>query len=142
MALPDYTFYVDQFYGISIPEPDFPRLSTRANEEVEHFEDVYVLDPRGTWKTEDERKEMFQLARNKAVCAIADALYTAEAVSSQMIPVDENGVVGASSVSIGSVSTSSKAIDVASLGLDLSDKGQKKQFYEILRKYMHVYRGC
>ena len=128
MALPDFLFYTDEFFGISIPESDFPRLAVRADEEIQAFERKFTV-------TGEE------VQRHKAVCAIADALYTFETVASMMIPLGENGAVGASSVSIGSVSTSFKAPDVNSLGLDLTDAGQQRTFYNLLKKYMVVYRG-
>ena len=128
MSLPDFQFYTDIFYGISIPESDFPRLAVRADEEIQAFERKFTV-------TGEE------VQRKKAVCAIADALYTFETVASQMIPVSENVAVGASSVSIGSVSTSFKSPDVNALGLDLTDAGQQRTFYNLLKKYMVVYRG-
>lgn len=126
--LPDFTFYTDIFHGISILAEDFPRLASNADDEIQAMERRFTVT--GT-----------ETQRNKAVCAIADALYAAEVVSSQLLAVDEQGNAGATSVSIGSVSTSSKPPDVSGLGMDLTEAGQQKLFYRLLTKYMQVYRG-
>ena len=127
-SLPDYGFYLDEYCGVSISPNDWHRLAIRAGEEIIAFERMFTV-------TGKERQ------RNKAVCAIADALHTFETVASQMIHADETGRVGAASVSVGSVSTSYKAPDVSALKLDLSDAGQQKAFYNALKKHMTVYRG-
>ena len=128
MAIPSFDFYRQEYLGISIPESDWDRIATRANDQTAYFERTYTV-------AEDES------ARNKAVCAIADAMYTVEVVSSAVLQVDENGGTSASSVSIGSVSTSQKTPDIGVLGIDMSESGQIKQYYKLLCRYMDVYRG-
>ena len=127
MAVPFYDFYKSVYYGNVIPMEHWDRIALRANEWVSRFERIYtVTDP-----TEDGS------GRKMAVCAIADALYTNEVAVSAIL--SDDGVVGA--VSIGSVSTSFKTPDVSAMGLNLSEAGQSKQYYSIMRRFLDVNRG-
>jgi hypothetical protein len=68
-------------------------------------------------------------------------VYTYETIMTSMLVVDENGNAGTTRVSIGSVSTSMEAPNPSQLGLDMTEAGQIKAYYDILREYMTVYRG-
>ena len=127
--LPDYSFYMDTFHGISIPSEDWARLSTHADRKIRYFERAFAI-------TGNEE------SRNLALCAVADMMYTYEMAAASLLAVDESGNIGASNVSIGSVSTSSKETDVSGLGLDMTDKGQNTAYFSILKEFMDVYRGA
>lgn len=131
MAIPSYEFYTDAYFGVSILPEDWNRLAARADEQIAFWERVYtVSDP-----TRDGT------GRDKAVCAIADQMYVYEMIASSELAVDENGNVGSTSVSIGSVSTSTKAPSTANLGLDMSEAGQMKTYLALAARYLDVYRG-
>ncbi len=129
MAVPSYGFYTGGFHGISIPEAEWDRLAARADEQVKQYERAYtVTDPAGD-------------GRDKAVCAIADHMYAVEVVVNSEISVDADGNIGASSVSVGSVSVSRKSPNVSNMGLDMTEAGQQRQFYRLARKYIDIFRG-
>ncbi len=128
MAAPDYEFYIGAYLGESIPEAEFPRYALRAEEELLAFERAFTV-----------RGDAIQ--RNKAACAIADAIFAADMLGAAVLPVDENGNLATTRVSVGSVSTSSAAASPAALGMDMSEAGQKKLYYSLLCKYMAVCRG-
>lgn len=65
----DYEFYTEEFFGNSIAEADFPRLSSRASD----FLDYYT---RG--KAEKTTDDAATLALSKACCAIAEAMQSDE----------------------------------------------------------------
>ena len=131
MAIPSYEFYKNRYYGISVPKDDWDRIATRADEQLSYFERIYVVtDP-----TENGK------GRDMAVCAIADQIYVYEVVAASELSVDQSGNVSSSSVSIGSVSTSSKSPNISTLGLDMTESGQQKQYYRLAEKYLYIYRG-
>lgn len=131
MAIPLFDFYRDTYHGISIPEGDWARIATRADEQLVFFARTYtVADLSGDGTAWD-----------MALCAIADQMYTYETVMSAEISADANGGVAASSVSIGSVSASVKTPNTSNLGLDMSETGQTKAFYRIAQRYLDIYRG-
>lgn len=108
--MPDYPFYMGSYRGDSIPKEEFPRLAARAEAQLEQYKRIYRVT--GTAEAED-----------KALCAMADALYYFEQA--------QNG----GSVSIGSVSESRGA------GVDVSPRAQAAELYRCARLYLHVYRG-
>jgi hypothetical protein len=129
MAIPAYAFYKDTYHGVSIPDGEWDRLATRADEQIMQYERAYtVTDPTGD-------------GRDKAVCAIADQMYTYEVVANSELSVDADGNIGATSVSIGSVSVSRKSPSAANMGLDMTEAGQQRQFYKLAQLYLDMYRG-
>lgn len=112
----DYKFYVSVYQGGSIPSADFPRLEARAAEQLARYKRIY----RVTALEED--------SEDKAVCAMADALYYFETA--------QNGGLFTNS-SIGSVSSSAQAPAV-----DLSPKAQARELYRCAGLYLDIYRGC
>lgn len=111
----DYQFYTDTYLGGSIPAEEFPRLAQRAGEQLAQYKRMYAV------------KEPAEGNENKAVCAMADALYYFETL--------QNGGMVASS-SIGSVSSSFQTGAV-----DLSPKAQAKELYRCACQYLEIYRG-
>lgn len=108
-----YDFYILAFMGGSIPPADFPRLASRAQEQLARVKRLYrVTAP-------DARAE------DMAVCAIADALYYFETAANTP-----------QSSSIGSVSSSQGT------AVDISPKAQAKELYRCAALYLDVYRGC
>lgn len=75
MAYTDYTFYTDRYFGNIIPEADFPRLSERASEKVDKLTSKRLRK----WMPEDEGDAADV---QKAVCALAEALYYSETLVS------------------------------------------------------------
>lgn len=110
----DYRFYTYTYMGGSIPEEEFPRLERRAGEQLARYKRTYrVTAPEAD-------------SEDLAVCAMADALYYFEAA--------QNGGIVTSS-SIGSVSSSTQAVDI-------SPKAQARELYRCARQYLDIYRGC
>ncbi len=129
MAIPTYKFYIGTFHGISIPAEDWDRLSSRADEQIMQYERAYtVTDPTGD-------------GRKKAICAIADHMYTVEVIANSEVSVDADGNIGATSVSIGSVSVSRKSPSASNMGVDMTEAGQQRQFYRLAQMYLGIYRG-
>ena len=128
ILLPDYGFYIDIFFGESIPEENFPRLAVRADREIQYFERIWEVTG-----TEEQR--------HKAVCAVAEDIFAIETATSQIISANESGSGGVTSISIGSIGTSYKAPDVNALQLDLSEKGQKTRFENSVKLFMCIYKG-
>lgn len=112
----DYVFYKDTYLGGSIPETEWPRLAARAREQLERYKAQYAV-------------EGSPEAENKAVCAMADALYYFEAAAN-------GGIVA--SCSVGSVSSSI----AQTAAPDVSPKAQAAELYRCARQYLSIYRGC
>lgn len=106
----DYAFYTTVYLGGSIPEADFPRLAQRAGEQLARYKQIYTV-------TGDVAAE------NMATCAMADALYYFE--TAQNTP---------QSSSIGSVSSSSKTVDI-------SPSAQAKELFLCACLYLDICRG-
>ena len=109
----DYKFYTFTYMGGSIPADDFPRLEKRAAEQLARYKRVYRV------RTPDVDSE------DKAICAMADALYYFETAANTP-----------QSSSIGSVSSSQGT------AVDISPKAQAKELYNCATKYLDIYRGC
>ena len=117
--MPDYTYYIGEYLGDSIPDEDFFRLKKRAEEQLAIYKRMYTVT------APDENAEAM------AICAIADALYYFEMV--------QNGIDGAvSSASIGSVAVSY----AGNSAVDVSQKAQERELYNCARRYLDIYRGC
>lgn len=111
----DYEFYTGVYMGGSIPPDDFPRLALRAGEQLARYKRIYTVTAPGP-DSED-----------KAICAMADALYYfEEAVNGGLV----------TSSSIGSVSSSQQI-----QGVDISPKAQSKELYRSASLYLDIYRG-
>ena len=111
----DYAFYTGTYMGDSIPEDDFPRLAARSGEQLARYKRIYTVTA-----TEPDSED-------KAICAMADAMYYFEEVL--------NGGLTTSS-SIGSVSSSQQI-----QGADISTKAQSKELYRCASLYLDIYRG-
>ncbi|KAF5057846.1 hypothetical protein DSECCO2_352560 [anaerobic digester metagenome] len=107
----DYAFYTGTYLGGSIPEADFPRLAMRAGEQLAKYKRLYTV-------TSPEAN-----GEDMATCAMADALYYFE--TAQNTP---------QSSSIGSVSSSSKTVDI-------SPAAQAKELFLCASLYLDIYRG-
>lgn len=115
----DCGFYTGAYGGTSIPEGEFPALALRAQAQLDRYKRIYqVTVPEGSEKAED-----------KAVCAMADALYYFDTAAAGEL---------SGSVSVGSVSTSRGQGTIP----DLSQKAQEKELYRCARLYLDIYRGC
>ena len=113
-----YDFYVNTYLGSSITEQEWPALSARAQEQLNHYKRTYTVT------APEESSEAM------AVCAMADALAYFTAA--------QNGMGAVASASIGSVSVS---YGNAASTVDLSPKGQAKELYRCASLYLEFYRG-
>lgn len=117
--MPDYSFYLTEYMGDSIPAEQFPRLAKRAREQLSRYKRTYTV-------TAPEKT-----AEGCAVCAMADALYYFECA--------QNGEgCAVSSASIGSVSVSY----ANGSSVDVSPKAQEAELYRCACLYLDIYRGC
>lgn len=114
----EYSFYLIEYMGDSIPESDFPRLARRAEEKLSQYKRVYTI-------TAPE-----EISEAMAVCAMADALYFFETA--------QNGGGAVSSASIGSVSVSY----AGGASVDMSQKAQEAELLRCAKLYLDIYRGC
>jgi len=108
----DYAFYTATYLGGSIPTAQFPRLAARAAEKLAQYKRNYTVTAPAT-DSED-----------KAICAMADALYYYETVQNEP-----------QSSSIGSVSSS------RGTSIDISPKAQAAELYRSASLYLEIYRG-
>lgn len=73
MAYTDYEFYKSKFYGDTVPESDFLKYAERASDRI----DQYTFDRLVDGLPENERAKT---KVQKAVCAVADAIYQIEQI--------------------------------------------------------------
>lgn len=111
----DYTFYTGTYLGGSIPESEFPRIALRASEKLAEYKRLFTVE---LFETDTEGT-----GENMAICAMADALYYYE--TAQNTP---------QSSSIGSVSSSSKTVDI-------TPAAQEKELLRCAYLYLSIYRG-
>lgn len=116
----EYEFYKTAYPGGSIPEADWPLYRTRAAAQLARYKRIYEV-------TEPEPD-----AERKAVCAMAEALY-----SFDLIANGEGGPV--QSASIGSVSASYGG--TSGQTVDISAQGQATELYRCACLYLDIYRG-
>lgn len=111
MAYTDYTFYKERYFGTIIPEADFPRFSEKASD----FIDVLTSDRLVDGLPSNERAAV---RVQKAVCAVADALYQIglaeqQALSAAQGKSSATGAAGTTGI-ITSKSSGSESISFAS----------------------------
>lgn len=109
MAYTDYEFYIEKYYGDTVPESDFPKYAERASDRI----DAITFDRLIDGFPEEERAVT---KVKKAVCAVADALYQIDQIKkSSMESVGtvtrEDGTVVSKAVS--SISSGSESISFA-----------------------------
>ena len=112
-----YAYYTDTYLGSSIPEEEWKVLCRDAEDKLASYERMYTV----TWPTED--------SRSRALCAMAEAMYT----FAQLLA----GNGPAASVSVGSVSESRQQ----GQAIDTSAAAQEAELYRCLQRYATVYRG-
>lgn len=100
----DYDFYLNTYFGNSISEEDFPRLSTRASDHI-----------RSATNGLSDTVDGLQLeAVKKASCAVADALLDDEIMNAGAFSGEQavsSETVGSWSRSYGSSSFSAAAVE-------------------------------
>lgn len=109
MAYTDYEFYESKFYGDTVPESDFPKYADRASDRI----DKYTFDRLVDGLPENERAKT---KVQKAVCAVADAIYQIEQIKNASMDTvgtiqKEDGTVINKTVS--SVSSGNESITYA-----------------------------
>lgn len=116
----EYEFYKTACPGGSISKTDWPSYEARAAAQLARYKRIYTV-------TEPEAD-----AGSKAICAMAEALY-----SFDLIANGEGGPV--QSASIGSVSTSYGG--TSGQAVDISARGQAAELYRCACLYLDIYRG-
>lgn len=120
-----------------IPAEAWSFYSSRAEDQLDRYKRIYAVSvpPDMEAKAGDANRFAFlerPYAEAMAICAMADALSSFDAI--------QNGAGGpVSSASIGSVSVSYG--NLAASTLDVSPKGQAKELYRCASKYLEIYRG-
>lgn len=112
----DYAFYQNVYQGDSLPAAQFERLAARAGDALGRMERVYVVKG----GPED---------RQKAVCAMADALYFFEQADAARL---------AGSVKVGQTSASHTNASLP----DTSPAAQSRELYRCAGLYLEIFRGC
>ena len=102
-----YGFYTDQYLGSLIPEKAFDETVARANDALQRFKQVYQITADGA------------VSENMALCAMAEAVYTAS---------KRNG--GITATSVGNVSVRYGQATPLS-----------KQLLQKAAIYLHIRRG-
>ena len=73
MAYTDYEFYTTKFFGDTVPESDFPKYAERASDRIDQYTFGRLID--GLPENERAKTKV-----QKAVCAVADAIYKIEQI--------------------------------------------------------------
>ena len=113
MAYTDYAFYTDRYFGTIIPETDFPRLAEKASD----FIDTLTFDRLVDGLPINERAAA---KVQKAVCAVAEALYQIGLAEQQALSAAsgtsiQTGAAAGTTGVITSKSSGSESISYASL---------------------------
>lgn len=114
----DFDFYITTYDGSLIPEEAWTAVCRDADAQLGRYERIYTV----TYPAAD--------SRNKAVCAMAEALYEYSTLQ------DAGGAV--QSVSVGNVSESRAAVAAP----DTSAAAQAAELYRRAGLYADIYRGC
>lgn len=106
MAYADYQFYIEKYYGDTVPESDFPKYAERASDRI----DSVTFDRLVNGFPEEERSVT---KVKKSVCAVADALYQIDQIKKASMEsvgtvTREDGTVVSKAVS--SISSGSESI--------------------------------
>jgi hypothetical protein len=107
----DYEFYVNHYLGSVIPEKAFPASASQAEAALERFCRIYRVSDSG------------EESRRMAVCAMAEAVYTASRRRS-----------GVTAASTGSIS-------VRYENGESPDKALWRELYQRACIYLDIYRG-
>lgn len=139
MSYADYTYYEQTFYGTSIDEADFPRLSLRASDFID-----YITRNKAAKATASDVVE----ALEKACCAIAEQIQITErnkALAAQTATAAleaGNGEIKSETVGGYSVSYTTGA-DYASA---TTPRAEYNAMYNVALRYLAntglLYRGC
>ena len=119
----DYDFYVNEYRGTVIPEEDVAEYTARAWEQLGQYKRMYTVHV--------PYDDMLD-AEERAVCAMAEALYSFDLIAS-----GEGGPVQSASIGSVSVSYGSRSVQA----VDVSPEGQAKELYRCARRYLDIYRG-
>lgn len=109
MAYTDYEFYIEKYYGDTVPESEFEKYADRASDRI----DMITFDRLMNGLPEDKRANT---KVQKAVCAVAETLYRIEQIKKASMEtmgtvVQEDGTVTGKVVS--SVSSGAESISYA-----------------------------
>lgn len=118
----DYDFYRNEYHSSAIPLEEWPFYSARAGEQLARYRRVYTVSV-----PEDQPD-----GEDRAVCAMAEALYGFDLLVS-----GEGGPV--QSASVGSVSVSYGG--GGAQAVDLSPQGQARELYRCACRYLDICRG-
>lgn len=116
----DYDFYLNEYKGSSVPVEEWPQYEARAADQLARYKRIYTVTAPGS-----DSEAM-------ALCAMAEALYGFDLLTS-----GEGGPV--QSASIGSVSVSYGS--AAAQTVDLSPRGRARELYRCASLYLDIYRG-
>lgn len=123
MALTNYAFYKNQFFGDIIAEDEFSKYEAMAEDRVH----ALTSDRLAYGLPSDERSAV---KVQKAVCALADLLYQInKEVQSQMAVTDDNGNAhrAVSSITSGSESISYSTAASTEIGKAAADTAYKEK---------------
>ena len=95
MAYADYDFYTTSYFGLVVPETDFPRLAERASNFVDLMTSDRLVDGLPTNKRSQKRIK-------KAVCSLAELMYQIELAEKNAI---SQASAGATDMNVGHKST-------------------------------------
>ena len=121
--LTDIQFYKNEFYGNTIPEDEFAKYESMAEDKIH----VLTFDRLAVGLPSDSKAAV---RVQKAVCAVADLLYQINSeMLSQAVRTDENGIVhrAVSSITAGSESISYAASSASAIGKAAADLSCKNQ---------------
>lgn len=116
----DAEFYLNTYRGDVIPAEAWAQYQARAADQLERYKRIYTVSAPGPD------------SEALALCAMAEALYAFELLSSGEGGPVQSAAIGSVSVSYGS----------AAQAVDLSPRGQARELYRCASLYLDIYRGC
>ncbi len=131
MAYADYDFYTTSYFGLVVPETDFPRLAERASD----FVDIMTFDRLVDGLPENERS---QKRIKKAVCSLAELMYQIELAEKNAA----NAAASGTSTTIGSGGSTTGIVTSVSSGSESISYATPQQIGASAKEWSAVYAAA
>lgn len=128
MAYADYDFYIESYFGLVVPENDFPRLAERASDFVDLMTSDRLVDGLPTNKRSQKRIR-------KAVCSLAELIYQIELAEKNAA----NAAASGASTTIGSGGSTTGIVTSVSSGSESISYATPQQKASGAKEWSAVY---
>ena len=131
MAYADYDFYIESYFGLVVPENDFPRLAERASDFVDLMTSDRLVDGLPTNKRSQKRIK-------KAVCSLTELMYQIELAEKNAT----NAAVSGTSTAIGSGGSTTGIVTSVSSGSESISYATPQQKASGAKEWSAVYAAA